>query len=149
MKILNGVIIGSTIGMLINIVILFFLPSKKVVCRDGWESPSIGIIGACSHHGGVEQDSRLFYAFLFSFFIGFIITVWYIWNEYKEYKIMCNIKESEEKEKLEILKRNSPSCPICSSYMIKRLAKKGKYLGKEFWGCAKYPMCKGTVNINS
>jgi len=24
------------------------------LCRDGWDSPSIGSSGACSHHGGVE-----------------------------------------------------------------------------------------------
>lgn len=25
-----------------------------VVCHDGWASPSIGMQGACSHHGGVD-----------------------------------------------------------------------------------------------
>ncbi|MFF2852674.1 hypothetical protein ACFVT5_41235 [Streptomyces sp. NPDC058001] len=26
---------------------------KSTTCRDGWDSPSIGRPGACSHHGGV------------------------------------------------------------------------------------------------
>ncbi|MDI9310985.1 MAG: hypothetical protein QM535_12280 [Limnohabitans sp.] len=29
------------------------LGSTKTECRDGWSSPSIGVQGACSWHGGV------------------------------------------------------------------------------------------------
>lgn len=39
---------------------------------------------------------------------------------------------------------NSPSCPLCSSEMVRRDAKRGTNVGKAFWGCAKYPACKGT-----
>lgn len=28
-------------------------PDEPYRCADGWESPSIGEQGACSHHGGV------------------------------------------------------------------------------------------------
>jgi len=38
-------------------------------------------------------------------------------------------------------------CPICKSAMIKRMAKKGKNAGQQFWGCSKFPACKGTRNI--
>src|SRR5207237_1340854 len=27
-----------------------------VTCSDGWKSPSIGRMGACSHHGGVKNN---------------------------------------------------------------------------------------------
>jgi hypothetical protein len=37
-----------------------------------------------------------------------------------------------------------PSCPLCSSKMVMREAKRGTNAGKSFWGCAKYPACKGT-----
>ncbi|MBV7582156.1 restriction endonuclease [Pseudomonas sp. PDM33] len=37
----------------------------------------------------------------------------------------------------------APSCPICNSAMILRTAKQGVNLGKKFWGCAKYPSCRG------
>ncbi len=148
MKLKNGIILGAIVGFTTNIIILLFLPSRKVVCRDGWESPSIGIIGACSHHGGVEQDTRLFFAFFFSVFLGLVVTIWYISKQYKEDEKIRNIKEAKEKERLEELKRNSPSCPICSNYMTKRVAKKGKYIGKEFWGCSNYPKCKGIINID-
>lgn len=39
---------------------------------------------------------------------------------------------------------NSPSCPLCSNDMVRREAKRGTNVGKSFWGCAKYPACKGT-----
>ncbi len=37
-----------------------------------------------------------------------------------------------------------PACPLCSSPMKKR---KGKT--SDFWGCSKYPECKGIVNIET
>ena len=36
-----------------------------------------------------------------------------------------------------------PSCPQCGSAMVKRTARKGGNAGGEFWGCSKYPTCKG------
>lgn len=38
----------------------------------------------------------------------------------------------------------SPECPLCGSAMIKRKARKGANAGNEFWGCSKYPACRGT-----
>ena len=37
-------------------------------------------------------------------------------------------------------------CPICKSAMLMRTAKKGKNVGQQFWGCSKFPVCKGTRN---
>ena len=39
-------------------------------------------------------------------------------------------------------------CPKCGSNMVIRVAKKGRYKGKRFWGCKKYPSCRGIVNID-
>lgn len=36
------------------------------------------------------------------------------------------------------------TCPVCQSAMIKRTAKQGANVGNEFWGCSRYPACKGT-----
>ena len=36
----------------------------------------------------------------------------------------------------------TPECPVCKGEMIKRKGSKG-----EFWGCSKYPNCKGTRQI--
>lgn len=37
-----------------------------------------------------------------------------------------------------------PLCPLCGSPMVLRLARKGKGAGQSFWGCSRYPACKGT-----
>jgi DNA-binding helix-hairpin-helix protein with protein kinase domain len=39
------------------------------------------------------------------------------------------------------------TCPRCGSQMVKRLAKRGRNAGSYFWGCSRYPTCKGTRNI--
>lgn len=39
------------------------------------------------------------------------------------------------------------TCPRCGSQMVKRLAKRGRNAGGYFWGCSRYPNCKGTKNI--
>jgi restriction system protein len=38
----------------------------------------------------------------------------------------------------------APSCPTCQSPMVRRTAKKGPNVGSQFWGCSKYPACRGT-----
>ncbi len=34
-------------------------------------------------------------------------------------------------------------CPRCSAAMIKRIAGKGENAGQAFWGCSKFPTCRG------
>ena len=41
----------------------------------------------------------------------------------------------------------TPLCPKCNSSMVKRLARKGSNSGNYFWGCSRYPRCKGTRSI--
>jgi restriction system protein len=38
----------------------------------------------------------------------------------------------------------SPACPVCESAMVRRVAKKGRTAGAQFWGCVTYPACRGT-----
>ena len=45
-------------------------------------------------------------------------------------------------------KPSAPSCPECSSPMVMRKARRGKNSGKKFWGCKKYPQCRGIVELN-
>lgn len=35
-------------------------------------------------------------------------------------------------------------CPLCSSAMVKRVAKRGPNAGEQFYGCSTYPVCRGT-----
>jgi len=41
----------------------------------------------------------------------------------------------------------APRCPRCYSKMIKRVAKGGDNVGKEFWGCSNFPKCREIVTI--
>ena len=41
--------------------------------------------------------------------------------------------------------RLAPACPTCGANMVKRVARKGPHPGSAFWGCSRYPACRGTV----
>jgi len=49
----------------------------------------------------------------------------------------------------EQVQKVSPHCPKCGSEMILRTAKRGENQGGNFWGCSKYPECRGIVNIEA
>ena len=40
-------------------------------------------------------------------------------------------------------------CPKCSAVMVKKIAKKGKNVGNEFWACSTFPKCRHTETINT
>jgi DNA-binding helix-hairpin-helix protein with protein kinase domain len=42
---------------------------------------------------------------------------------------------------------HAPSCPRCGSMMIRRVAKRGANAGGQFWGCSRYPGCRGARNV--
>lgn len=37
----------------------------------------------------------------------------------------------------------SPACPKCGSPMVQRIAQKGSQAGNRFWGCTRFPACRG------
>jgi len=39
-----------------------------------------------------------------------------------------------------------PVCPFCGSPMKLKTAKKGNSAGSQFWGCSRFPNCRGTRN---
>jgi four helix bundle suffix protein len=41
----------------------------------------------------------------------------------------------------------APDCPLCGGPMVLRTARKGSQTGSQFWGCAGYPDCKGTLRL--
>ncbi|HEX2996233.1 MAG TPA: DUF2726 domain-containing protein [Anaerolineales bacterium] len=41
-----------------------------------------------------------------------------------------------------------PHCPKCGSDMVLRTAKSGANQGEKFWGCSKYPQCRGIVKYD-
>lgn len=40
----------------------------------------------------------------------------------------------------------NPSCPKCGSPMVQRVAQKGTQAGNRFWGCTRFPACRGIRN---
>ena len=42
----------------------------------------------------------------------------------------------------------APCCPQCGAEMVKRTARKGGNAGGEFWGCSKFPACRGVRQLN-
>ena len=47
-----------------------------------------------------------------------------------------------------VVHKNANMCPVCGSEMILRTAKKGINVGEKFWGCAKFPKCKGIMKFS-
>lgn len=65
-------IIGFIVGVAVMVYLSQFIP--EVTCKDGWDSPSIGRQGACSHHGGVRGNGgSVFLVCLASFVLGFFV----------------------------------------------------------------------------
>ncbi len=54
---------------------------------------------------------------------------------------------SNKPQELVPKEESQPSCPVCNSGMIKRIARKGSKAGGEFWGCSKFPTCRGVRQL--
>jgi ribosomal protein L37AE/L43A len=44
-------------------------------------------------------------------------------------------------------KQDSIACPKCGNPMVMREIKKGPNKGNKFWGCSRFPQCRGIANI--
>ncbi len=42
-----------------------------------------------------------------------------------------------------LTKAEPPACPTCGDVIVLRKAKSGPSIGAEFWGCSRYPKCRG------
>ena len=42
----------------------------------------------------------------------------------------------------------APECPKCGGEMVQREAKQGPTAGSAFWGCTRYPICRGSVSMH-
>ncbi len=40
----------------------------------------------------------------------------------------------------------APRCPKCAAGMVDRVAMRGKFAGKHFWACSRYPTCTGIAS---
>jgi hypothetical protein len=51
-------ILSAIIALCLAVALIRSIPEPR--CADGWDSPSIGRQGACSHHGGVKRFGHLY-----------------------------------------------------------------------------------------
>ncbi|MFC1489812.1 topoisomerase DNA-binding C4 zinc finger domain-containing protein [Candidatus Latescibacterota bacterium] len=74
-----------------------------------------------------------------------------IWTSFSSKKPGNNRSVYTRKSIFPVVKQDDkpkgPSCPTCGSEMVLRMARKGRFAGKQFWGCRKYPNCRGIKNI--
>lgn len=59
-------------------------------------------------------------------------------------------RRKDQSERSDLTERSDlkpPACPQCGGLMALRIAKAGKTPGSQFWGCAHYPECKGTLPL--
>lgn len=168
MKKSNKFIVAATA---ITFVFILSIPGKAK-CLDGFISHSIGKRGACSHHGGVSRSSGI----QFPLAILMAWLVWYSLTKLTNNKTNANEETkhsshtdpddlddpdeestAEDQEKTNLQKPKdkyhinkielSNTCPRCGSRMVLRVAKKGKHPGTKFWGCSRYPKCRGTREL--
>ncbi len=110
----------------------------KTTCRDGWESPSIGLRGACSWHGGVTDSGIGAIATIISLLIAILVAVRR--DIVTERRAKKEQLLSDNALKLEAANRGI-ACPKCGFAMRLRKSHKAPNRGRHFMSCTRYPKC--------
>ena len=119
-----------------------FEPDRPRTCVDGWAPPSIGITGACLHHGGVKPKERgRSFAWNTAVVVAFI-----------SYLGLSGTARRTLREIKLLNAANSPgvkdqTCPSCGSRMRLRTVRRGTRKGSKFWRCSAYPRCKAIIRL--
>lgn len=60
--------------------------------------------------------------------------------------LVSSIQGREELQERPVISSVSSAikCPVCNSDMVMRMAKRGPNAGNQFYGCVRYPACRGT-----
>lgn len=87
---------------------------------------------------------------------GFVVTSGQFTEEAKSFAEGRSIKLVPAQSLLKMIQRNtghttnivpaeeaSPACPKCGSAMVQRVARQGSQAGNQFWGCIRFPACRG------
>lgn len=64
------------------------------------------------------------------------------------YRMISDVQKNNISVVHKHINKSANMCPLCGSEMILRTAKKGANVGEKFWGCAKFPKCKGTIRFS-
>ncbi|MER8918235.1 hypothetical protein NKI32_31150 [Mesorhizobium sp. M0761] len=140
------------------------------VCKDGWHSMSIGRRGACSWHGGVGGLDHGNWVLPATIALG--VAAGFAWSALRAKwsetatpveewgpvyvpqpeeppsrpKISSEVSGQEGMQS--VLKQSGwLACPVCAAEMKPRMAHRGRYGGRDFWGCSRYPSCNEIMNI--
>lgn len=136
-------------------------------CRDGWASPSIGRQGACSWHGGVDRSrSGLGVIFLLLgggagfLFYGTRFAARFDANSGRSSSMVPPETSTVDKASISPVaslqyapkpfvapQPGAKTCPSCGSAMRIRSARRGPMSGRQFWGCVRFPDCRGITNV--
>jgi len=136
----------AIVFLVVFVVLMKLLPPIR--CNDGTSSSSIGKQGACSHHGGVSSWQPTV-----AFLVSSAATAWYL--NFIKNKIHSNSETERtappvtEPKPQRRKRRTLTKCPKCKSSMVLRTAQQGRNTGGKFWGCSRYPLCKGTRRYES
>ena len=67
--------------------------------------------------------------------------------ESEQVAVATNIQSSEIAMVSDVEPNEPQSCPKCQSYLVKRVAKKGKNAGNKFIACSAYPKCRFVLKV--
>lgn len=70
-------------------------------------------------------------------------------NHLETFKIDVGVEKPQARSSLKMDNNKLPRCPACGSQMEIKKAKRGANPGAEFWGCIRFPDCKGTRDISN
>lgn len=149
----RNVVLGIVAGLVMFNLLGQLRPAAK--CRDGWASPSIGLRGACSHHGGVKRHEWFaLFLLLVSGGAGFYTAnKLQAWSDRRKGvpppaqasgPVDHAGSDTNASPQSPSPSNDHPPCPVCGAQMSVRRAKRGRSKGKTFLGCSSYPRCRGT-----
>ena len=69
------------------------------------------------------------------------------WATRRMHVASLKVHHSKPDIPLDSIKSGDHICPECGSAMLRRTAKSGVNAGNDFWGCSRYPRCRGTLDI--
>lgn len=69
-------------------------------------------------------------------------------NRFTPTKKTSDLKFMKERGQFTTKENSTPNCDVCGASMVKRVAKKGANTGEGFWGCTRFPQCRGTRAIS-
>ena len=117
-----------------------------VQCKQ-WKASKVGVAIVRELYGVMTAEGAVG---------GFVVTSGQFTEEARKFADGRSIKLLAAQSLLQMIQQNngqpagpqprseaSPVCPKCGSAMVRRTAQKGSRAGNSFWGCTRFPACRG------